>query len=900
MTKLDVNSRIHKYSLIGKVEEHDLKLDQAVLVESDVTFNSLTTTEDVTIGGNLTVNGATTIISTNTLQVQDNIIELNIDEVGSGVTANVSGIEVERGTLTNHQMVFQESSDTWRIGEVGGLQALATREDNPLINGIMTWNDTQKRLDSSNQINIDIVYTGSNPVSSSTGGIRMTGGIGIQEDAYIGGTLYLEGLTKSSLSTDVSDNLTISAPSDINLNAIGDINIPDNVGISFANDDSRIESNGTNLSITSSTGNIVVNSGNELQLTSSGNASLDSTSVSIATVNSGSIINIGHSVSETTIGDNLVVNGNLTVTGSVTTVESETLLVQDNTIVINSGPSSTVDAGVMVKRYQPANDIGSGDVAGDPAQETSTGHGGTSQVTGNTTTRINLNSGASLVNGAYNGWWIKILNGAASGNVRRIKSYTVDGINRYADIYTTADELATPQFPPSGLDFSSIPSLSDYSLHDCSYTALIFDESAKEWVLGCTPMDSSAEISLSKFMDLHVNNLTIDGVTTTGSGIFEGTVLIDETNPEVFLIRKDSDSGDIFRVDSLAPSITLINPNNTTNSENILNMSLLNDIGSEIVYSQISTKLRVNTDTFEDSQIIFRPVETGILTDYLILDANNLTVNCERSTIVDYTSTETFLVRKNLDAGDVFRIDTENSRSILSSVGGGTSSLGNRGSTIRNGNSNTFLNDADITNDNRNLVVRNDDSTINAYAQMGMQVGTGIGDIILDQKLVRTALSTGDLVFTFTDGVSSHLDAMKLSSTGVLTVTGGIEGINSSPSITVSASDLVNISSIGDVSVLSNKMDSFGDERTLYVTFSVIPTLGDLNTEFRFSLPELTTVSNTYDTISSIQGWLVSSEINLENLNCLASPSTNNGRIQFTSFESSSHIIQVVIRYTKN
>lgn len=58
-----------------------------------------------------------------------------------------------------------------------------------------------------------------------------------------------------------------------------------------------------------------------------------------------------------TISQNLVVTGNLTVSGNTTTINTETLLIEDNVIVLNSGHtgSPTTNAGIMVERGTSAD-----------------------------------------------------------------------------------------------------------------------------------------------------------------------------------------------------------------------------------------------------------------------------------------------------------------------------------------------------------------------------------------------------------------------------------------------------------------------------------------------------------------------------------------------------------------
>lgn len=66
--------------------------------------------------GQLTVNGTLTTINTTDLSITDNIIVLNKDEAGAGVGGGTgtSGIEVERGTSSNVQWVFDDNGDYWR------------------------------------------------------------------------------------------------------------------------------------------------------------------------------------------------------------------------------------------------------------------------------------------------------------------------------------------------------------------------------------------------------------------------------------------------------------------------------------------------------------------------------------------------------------------------------------------------------------------------------------------------------------------------------------------------------------------------------------------------------------------------------------------------------------------
>ena len=79
------------------------------------TSNVLIDTHTVTIDGNLVVTGAqTTVESTNTA-ITDNTIVLNSGETGAGVTSVTSGIEIERGTVDNATLLFNDATDSFEI-----------------------------------------------------------------------------------------------------------------------------------------------------------------------------------------------------------------------------------------------------------------------------------------------------------------------------------------------------------------------------------------------------------------------------------------------------------------------------------------------------------------------------------------------------------------------------------------------------------------------------------------------------------------------------------------------------------------------------------------------------------------------------------------------------------------
>jgi len=111
-----------------------VSIGQEVETTSDVTFNKVTTdlieggstitidpaglgdnTGTVVIAGDLTVNGTTTTVNSNTVAIGDSIIVLNSDETGAA--SQNGGFEVERGTDANVSFVWNETDDKWDLND---------------------------------------------------------------------------------------------------------------------------------------------------------------------------------------------------------------------------------------------------------------------------------------------------------------------------------------------------------------------------------------------------------------------------------------------------------------------------------------------------------------------------------------------------------------------------------------------------------------------------------------------------------------------------------------------------------------------------------------------------------------------------------------------------------------
>jgi hypothetical protein len=83
------------------------------------TANITLSTHTVFVQGNLYVGGNATAISKTDLNITDNIITVNAGETGPGVTLITSGLNVDRGSLANVAILWNETLGAWTLTNDG-------------------------------------------------------------------------------------------------------------------------------------------------------------------------------------------------------------------------------------------------------------------------------------------------------------------------------------------------------------------------------------------------------------------------------------------------------------------------------------------------------------------------------------------------------------------------------------------------------------------------------------------------------------------------------------------------------------------------------------------------------------------------------------------------------------
>lgn len=96
-----------------------LNTDYNITNKINPSANVTISTNTVYIDGNLFVGGNSTNVYKTDLSVTDNTITVNAGETGAGVTLNTAGLEVDRGSLANVAIVWNETLGAWTLTNDG-------------------------------------------------------------------------------------------------------------------------------------------------------------------------------------------------------------------------------------------------------------------------------------------------------------------------------------------------------------------------------------------------------------------------------------------------------------------------------------------------------------------------------------------------------------------------------------------------------------------------------------------------------------------------------------------------------------------------------------------------------------------------------------------------------------
>lgn len=74
----------------------------------------------------LNIDNERTTIQSGQLNIKDNIITINSGETSNKVTSNIAGLEIDRGTSSKYQIIYNEEDSKLKIGLESNLENVAT------------------------------------------------------------------------------------------------------------------------------------------------------------------------------------------------------------------------------------------------------------------------------------------------------------------------------------------------------------------------------------------------------------------------------------------------------------------------------------------------------------------------------------------------------------------------------------------------------------------------------------------------------------------------------------------------------------------------------------------------------------------------------------------------------
>ena len=308
---------------------------------STITIGSIDDLGDVTLsspanGDFLRYNGSAWI---------NDAVNLSTDTIGSYVESLVAGTGI---TLANNSgegstPTISVTANTYdAYGSASTAQTNAQNYAANLVANVATSfevagdSGTSKTITSGSDTLSILGGTGLSSVTSNTDTIT----INLDSTSVSAGS-YGNANTIPSFTVDAQGRLTAASNNAVNI-------LASQVSDFSANTRAQISTSGSELAYNSSTGVI--------SFTSAGVTSLTGTANEVEVSSANGAVTVGLP-SNVTIGQDLTVTGNLTVQGNTTTLNIETLAVEDNKVLLNSSVtgSPSADAGIEVERGTSTN-----------------------------------------------------------------------------------------------------------------------------------------------------------------------------------------------------------------------------------------------------------------------------------------------------------------------------------------------------------------------------------------------------------------------------------------------------------------------------------------------------------------------------------------------------------------
>jgi hypothetical protein len=317
---------VHDGSTAGGLEL--LRADMSnVFASATPTITSLNTSGDVSVGGNLTVTGTTTF-NGGTITMGD----ADTDNV-------VFGADVNSNILPNTDNTYALGSSSKKWSDVRSVLLTTTGDatiggDVAVNGGDLTTSQTTFNLlnTTATTLNVGGASTAT-AIGAATGTTTIKADLTVDGDVQVkGGDLTTNQTTFNLLNTTATTLNVGGAATTLEIGAAtGTTNINNNLDV-----DGDVNIDGGDLTVSTTTFNLA-----------------NTTATTLNVGGAATTLNLGAGTGTTTVNNNLTVTGDLTVSGNTTTLNTETLEVEDKNIIIAkvATPTDTTadGAGITIK-----------------------------------------------------------------------------------------------------------------------------------------------------------------------------------------------------------------------------------------------------------------------------------------------------------------------------------------------------------------------------------------------------------------------------------------------------------------------------------------------------------------------------------------------------------------------